>query len=85
MLRGLLLHALHEFGQGWHEARWECPPLPKDLGNIRNADPFWMTPDGPFPRKDCVCMPEHEKRWNFRMVPGHATVDEVLGKKEFWK
>ena len=67
------------------EARWECPPLPKDLGNIRNADPFWMTPDGPLPRKDCVCMPEREKRWNFRMVPGHATVDEVLGKKEFWK
>lgn len=30
-------------------------------------------------------MPEHGKRWKFRMVPGHATVDEVLGRTDFWK
>ena len=31
------------------EARWECPPLPKDLGSIPSPEPFWMTPDGPPP------------------------------------
>jgi len=67
------------------EARWECPPLPKDLDPIPDDSSFWMTPDKPVPRKGKGGMLEHEKRWNFRMVPGHATVDEVLGEKEFWK
>lgn len=58
--------------------------LPKDLGGTLDVRILLWT-SGLNGRTDQRGMKEHERRWNFRMVPGHVVVNEVLQKKEFWK